>query len=475
MSEVPTPAGDARQPPSPEALARFLPQQRWFAGKNRDWELAGTTTVAALGPTVSVELVHVRYADGDVETYQLPLVRYPEAVEALAHVLVEEATAEDGTSTWSYDALHDKEVTRLWTAGVAAGRDDGALTFHRTEGASALDEDATSIVIGAEQSNTSLVFGGDAILKVFRKVSHGLNPDIEIHEALVRAGSEHVAEILGWVEGRWTDADGMTGTGSLAMLQAFLRTATEGWESAKASVRDLYAEGDLHADEVGGDFAGESSRLGEATGEVHRALAEALGTGTLDRDALRALAEGMRERLRRALGEVPGLQEHAGALGAAYDALADLPGGLPVQRVHGDFHLGQTMRTLKGWKLLDFEGEPARPLAERRAMDSPLKDVAGMLRSFDYAARHLLVDRPEPHLEYRANEWATRNRDAFCDGYGQVVGADPREGASAVVLRAFETDKAVYEAVYEARNRPGWLGIPLSAIERLAATGERRS
>ncbi|RJK98187.1 maltokinase N-terminal cap-like domain-containing protein [Vallicoccus soli] len=459
--------------PSVEALTAFLPAQRWFAGKSRQWEVTGTTTVAALDERTTLDLVHVRYADGEAETYQLPLVRRDAPVEGLAHVLVEEVTGGGGT-TWLYDALHDKEATGLWTGGVASGRREDGVVFHRVDGGAEVDEDATSIVIGAEQSNTSLVYGGSTIMKVFRKVSFGLNPDIEIHEALVRAGSEHVAEILGWVEGRWTDpASGEAGTGSLAMLQCFLTTATEGWESAKASVRDLYAEGDLHADEVGGDFAGEASRLGEATAQVHQALRETLGTGTLDQDALRALAQGMHERLRRALPEVPGLEEHADALAAAFDDLAALPGGLPVQRVHGDFHLGQTMRTLKGWKLLDFEGEPARPLRERQAMDSPLKDVAGMLRSFDYAARHLLVDRPEPHLEYRATEWAERNRDAFCAGYGEAAGRDPREDGA--VLRAFEVDKAVYEAVYEARNRPGWLRIPLSAIERLATQGERRS
>jgi maltokinase len=304
------------------------------------------------------------------------------------------------------------------------------------------------------------------ILKVFRKVSPGLNPDIEVHSALAAEGSPHIAPLLGWLEGRWKQ----DAAASLAMAQTFLQNSTEGWATATASVRDLYAEADLHADEVGGDFAGEAFRLGVATAEVHRALAQALETGVLEGKELATVADAMRARLDRATAEVEALQPHADRLREVFDDLAGLDEPVAVQRVHGDFHLGQVMRTLDGWKLLDFEGEPARPLDERRALDSPIKDVAGMLRSFDYAARHLLADHaPDPRLEYRAVEWADRNREAFCKGYADAAGYDPRD--QVVLLRAFETDKAVYEVVYEARNRPAWLPIPMSAIERLVASG----
>jgi maltokinase len=174
----------------------------------------------------------------------------------------------------------------------------------------------------------------------------------------------------------------------------------------------------------------------------------------------------LHDRLTAALLVVPDLAEHEDGIRSAYEAVVGRVDPVPVQRIHGDFHLGQVLRTTEGWVLLDFEGEPARPLEERRALMSPLRDVAGMLRSFDYAARHLLAERPdEPHLAYRATEWAERNRQAFCDGYATAAGWDPRDEPE--LLRAFELDKAVYEVVYEARNRPSWLPVPLGSIARI--------
>ena len=466
-------------------LVEYLGGQRWFAGKGRPWRIDHTATLGWLQyrlPAVRIELVRVAYDDGhepSAEDYQLALVHYDTPVEHLSHAFVTEVTDADGNHSWVYDAVHDKNVTGLWLRGVAADRgvdlrgggsdsEDKALSFHRDPNAPDIPLDAASIVSGAEQSNTSLIYGDVVMCKIFRKLAPGLNPDIEIHAALASVGSMHIAAPLGWLEGRWIDrGSGQEVSGSLAMLQEFLANASEGWNLAKTSVRDLFAEADLHADEVGGDFAGEAHRLGAATAEVHRDLARTLPTGVLRAGELADRAAGMRRRLEQAAAVVPELAAHAPALATAYDDLGTLGADVPVQRVHGDYHLGQVLRTPDGWRLIDFEGEPARPLDERRELDSPLRDVAGMLRSFDYAAWHLLAGAPRnPQREYRAAEWAERNRSAFCDGYAEAGGTNPRENA--VLLRALETDKAVYEAVYEARNRPSWLRIPLFAIARLA-------
>ena len=440
-------------------LAQWLPQQRWFGGKGRAVTSVDVEAETALPgpPGLTHLLLRVNDEAGGAERYQLLLGRLADEVpQRLQHAVIGEA---DGDVL--YDAAHDIEATEALLELIAGGTDHGGLLCSSTAD---LDTSLPSRVMGAEQSNTSVVYGEDYILKLFRRVQPGLNPDLEISRALAAAGSPHVAAPLGWVE---ADVDGERTT--LALLQAFARNATEGWAMATASVRDLFAEADLHADEVGGDFAAESERLGAATAEVHALLSSSLPSRTAGADESAATARQLHERLDTALEVVPELRPYADALRLSYDAVAQITDPVPVQRVHGDYHLGQVLRTQDGWLLLDFEGEPARPLAERTALMSPLRDVAGMLRSYDYAARHLLAERGgDAQLAYRATEWAERNRSAFCDGYAAVAGTDPRDDA--VLMRAFELDKAVYEVVYEARNRPSWLPIPLDSIERLAAS-----
>src|SRR5690606_11889426 len=224
--------------------------------------------------------------------------------------------------------------------GTAAA---GGLRFHRVSGGPALDPDWRSSPLTGEQSNSSLRFDDSAIMKLFRKVSPGINPDIEIHEELTRAGSEHIAELYGWAE---AELDGEVI--HLAMLQEFLRTGADGFELATGSVRAALVDPELSVPESGGDFSGEAARLGEALAEVHAALRERFPTRRCGPDTTAELARAMTERLDRALRVVPEIAPCAERLRAIYRAVGALD-GLDVQRVHGDLHLGQTLRTAHGW------------------------------------------------------------------------------------------------------------------------------
>ncbi len=450
----------------PQLLAEWIPHQRWFGGKNQPVDSVRVLSATALNPArPQVEHLIVGVQQGGEESvYQVPLSIRPEFEPRLHHVEVGMLG-----ELYVYDALHDKDATALIIEKIEKSEDLETLSFHKLDSAD-IPVGEPSTALTAEQTNTSLAYGDAALLKVFRRLQAGVNPDVEVHEALTMAGSENIAALLGWVDGSWEDpATGAVVSGSLAMLQKFLTTATDGWQLATTSVRDLYAEADLHAEEVGGDFAGEARRLGQATADVHLFMARTLETGMLSTDDLKAMGNRMRARLQNAASEVPELAAYADGLAPAFEALATIEEPVPAQRIHGDYHLGQVLRTVIGWKLLDFEGEPHEPLAQRVALDSPLRDVAAMLRSFDYAALHLLVaDHPgDQQIAYRAHEWSERNADAFCEGYAEVSGSDPREHA--VLLRAYETDKAVYEAVWEAHIRPRWLPIPLDALRRLSA------
>jgi len=235
-----------------------------------------------------------------------------------------------------------------------------------------------------------------------------------------------------------------------------------------ASVNDVA----LAAVTAGADFADRAGSLGEATAQVHATLAQTMGTREATDDDIAALTASMRARHAAALAEVPALAAHESLVQASIEAVSSASWPA-LQRIHGDFHLGQVLHAPgRGWVLVDFEGEPLRPLVERTQPDLALRDVAGMLRSFDYVAGSWEQAHPGPPgsgmIDPQA--WADRARTAFLDGYTAGAGRDPRDDA--VLLNALELDKALYEVVYEARNRPTWLGIPTTAVARIARTAQ---
>ncbi|MGH1565091.1 maltokinase N-terminal cap-like domain-containing protein [Mumia sp. DW29H23] len=478
-----------RRPGDRREVLDYLVRQRWFAGESDGWELERITPLGwlsrpATGLGVRFELVTVR-GPGGPHTYNVPLAYRPEPVDANAYGFVgtyAPGLGETADELFVYDAVHDPEARRVLMRGFfdATDTEPPADTVysshlpHDEDGATPIGPDSESVLLAVEQSNTSLVVEETAMLKVFRKVVAGRNPDVEIHDALAGPGDDAIAPLWGWITAT------PTGGGQpydLAMLQKFLRTATNGWESARTSVRDLLAEPGLTPEEAGGDFAGEAARLGETVRLVHSLMADRLSTTSWGNDDLRALADRLDARFDRLLERAPDLGRFADGVRARYDRLRSLEGPVVAQRVHGDLHLGQTLRTTAGWKLIDFEGEPVAPLEERVTLDSALRDVAGMVRSFDYAANSYVLQTGTDGDEAKSQAlaWVERNRAAFLDGYYAVPPADdtaadsgPSEVETAL-LAAYEVDKAVYELVYELDHRPDWRAVPEGALERLLA------
>jgi maltokinase len=456
------------------ALAAFLPHQRWFAGKGRhiaEVRIEANVPLRNARPSLHAVVAGVAYSDGGTERYHLP-IGHDRGFEARSlvdrspgAVILQTKPPRDGVF---YDATADERLGAvfldlLWRA-VALEQ----LRFQRSpDWAESLRGPGRRL--DAEQTNSSLVFSNRLILKLFRLLQPGENPELELTRALAARGFDACAPPLGWIEGLGS---------TLGVLQPYYAGSVEGWKLATERVADHFESNDP------GNFAGEAHELGRLTAALHSALAEALPKVREGQPDLGRLSARLIGQLTQVAALVPELAPHRQEIEAVYASGVRAAGAaLHLQRIHGDYHLGQVLRVGQRWMVIDFEGEPARSLEERRRLASPLQDVAGMLRSFDYAAYQPLVlgedpDTPGPskpelaRLGRLAQRWIEANRHAFLEAYmeGAARGGWLPDQPD-VLLRAYELDKAVYEVMYEARHRPAWLTIPLGGVQRLLGNG----
>ena len=434
--------------PSPEALAGWMPGQRWFAAKTRAIRRVVVADAVRLGRGV-VLLLDVELDDGGRERYAMPL-------------LVDEEI---------HDVLGDAEFCRALLGLLARG---GTVAGERGEirgvpaaglpeqWAGGLPADLSVRRLGGEQSNSSVALGEALVLKHFRKLAEGVNPEAEMTRFLTGHTSfRHTPRLAGHVEYR--DDAGRTTT--LAVAQELVADARDGWQWV---LEQLGEPARVAAAAVA------LRRLGQRTGELHRALASdrsdpAFAPEPIAVTDIAAWTEGVAAQLvaaRAALGR----EAISVDLAVVRRGLAPMVGRQKI-RHHGDFHLGQTLyRPAAGdWMIIDFEGEPLRPLEERRRKHVALRDVAGLLRSIDYAAASV----PGAGSSLRA--WEAEAGRAYLEGYRAATETAPflPESDEAVrdVVAVFELEKAAYEVVYEANNRPDWIGIPkrglISAASRL--------
>lgn len=438
----------------PTGLPEWMCRQRWYTSKGSTPQLERRGGWELTGGDARIETYFVldRQSRG-ATLYQVPITRRDEPLpgcEALWH-------DQDG---FAYDAPHDPEYARAILGLLDSEALVGDARGHRQPGARRVTISGSTVLKG-EQSNTSIICtvedGPPVILKIFRALHSGDNPDVVVQSAISAAGSRLVPASLGYLTGEWPDRaeDGGFAHGHLAFAQDFLSGAEDGWRLA------LRAAGESE------DFSERARHLGKATAELHATLAEVLPTAETGRADIERFIAGMRARADEAIAEIPELEPVRARIESIFDE-AGRSAWPRLQRVHGDYHLGQVLSVPGAnndqWVIIDFEGEPLRPMRERSDGDIALRDVAGMVRSFDYVAG-AVAHQAGLQTDVAAEAWAQAAREAFLSGYADASGGDL--GEYRAILDAFELDKALYEALYEARNRPDWLGIPVAAIHRL--------
>ena len=448
-----SPRGEAL--PAPEALAAWLPRQRWFAAKSRRIERVTIADAVRLGPGVVV-LADVDLGGAAQERYAMPLLTGGEIRDALGH------------------ADFCRALVSVLADGAAVPGDRGEIRGVPAGGfgegwPAGPPADLDVRLVGGEQSNTSVVLGERFMLKHFRKLAEGVNPETEIARFLTeRTAFASTPRLAGHLEYR--DARG--GVTSLAVVQTLVPDAVDGWRWTLDRLRE--PDGPAATVEA-------LRRLGTRTGELHQALAShardpAFAPERITATDVATWADAVDAQLaaaRAVLGEERLTVERA----AIQAGLGPLLGRQKI-RHHGDFHLGQTLYRAEAadWMIIDFEGEPLRPLDERRRKHAALRDVAGMLRSIDYAAVSARPGQAPLHA------WEGDASRAFLEGYRASTGSaaflPESDEAFRDVVDVFELEKAAYEIVYEANHRPDWIAIPrrslLSTAARLSAAGRSR-
>jgi trehalose synthase-fused probable maltokinase len=373
------------------------------------------------------------------------------------------------TPDWvAVDAVADAELLRDLLRQLDAERtletEDGAFGFHRVETSGPLPLEAPARPMGVEQSNSSIVFGNETVLKVFRRLEPGINPELELLQFLTEHNFANIAPLQGWYE-----YEGKSFSTTLGIAQRFFPDAVGGWELA---LDQIASNPDGFLDEVGS--------LGAVTAQLHNCLASdasdpAFAPEEPSVESLSLLTATIDEDIERIFVRLPEDERVAAIAGRGQDVREQIAqraqagvGGRTI-RTHGDYHLGQTLHVsdpTHPWLIIDFEGEPARPLFERRQKRSPLRDVAGMLRSFAYATSATAILRGTP----APADFEERARITFLEHYFSTIEPALMPGSDAAIwnlLSIFELEKAIYELQYELDNRPDWLPIPVAGIARL--------